>query len=386
MIKKQKSKFQTDGVIAVSFAHMLHDVYSSFLAPILPLLIEKLSISYSLAGLLTVAQRIPSLFSPFVGIVADKFSIRYFLIVAPSITAICMSLLGVAPDYITLFILLFISGISSIFFHIPASVMIKRLSFDKLGKGMSFYMLGGEVSRTLGPIIILGAVSLWGLEGSYKLIPVGLFASIVLYFKIGKIKISDEFKKSKKAISPIQEIKKTLPVFSTITAILLFRMIIKGCLTAFLPIYFLSQGESLWIGGISISVLQFAGAVVTIFAGTLSDRLGRAKIILISCILTPIFMTLFMLTKGYLSIFILIFVGFSIFATGPVFLAIVNDIKSDNPALLNGIYLTINFLVTSLTIFFVGFMIDKFGPVFTYKTAIALSIIPIFISLKLQKN
>ncbi|MBT7887942.1 MAG: MFS transporter, partial [Deltaproteobacteria bacterium] len=96
---EKKNNFQTVDAVAISITHLLHDIYSSFLAPILPLLIEKLSISYSSAGFLTVAQRLPSLLNPFVGLIADKISIRYFVIFAPAITAISMSLLGIAPNY-----------------------------------------------------------------------------------------------------------------------------------------------------------------------------------------------------------------------------------------------------------------------------------------------
>jgi FSR family fosmidomycin resistance protein-like MFS transporter len=35
--------FQTGKILALSIGHFIHDVYSSFLAPLLPLLIEKLS-------------------------------------------------------------------------------------------------------------------------------------------------------------------------------------------------------------------------------------------------------------------------------------------------------------------------------------------------------
>ena len=52
-----KKKFQTGNVLTVSFAHMVHDTYSAFLAPILPLLIEKLGLSYSQVGLFSVIQR-----------------------------------------------------------------------------------------------------------------------------------------------------------------------------------------------------------------------------------------------------------------------------------------------------------------------------------------
>jgi len=98
-------KFQWSNVLTISFAHMLHDIYSSFLAPILPLLIAKLHMGYTLAGLLSFIQRVPSLLNPFIGLLADKLSLRYFIIIAPSITSVSMSLLGVASHYLTLLIL-----------------------------------------------------------------------------------------------------------------------------------------------------------------------------------------------------------------------------------------------------------------------------------------
>jgi hypothetical protein len=41
--------FQTGKILALSIGHFIHDVYSSFLAPLLPLLIEKLSMSLTQA-------------------------------------------------------------------------------------------------------------------------------------------------------------------------------------------------------------------------------------------------------------------------------------------------------------------------------------------------
>lgn len=40
-------KFKKSEVFTISSAHMIHDIYSAFLAPLLPLLIEKLGISLS---------------------------------------------------------------------------------------------------------------------------------------------------------------------------------------------------------------------------------------------------------------------------------------------------------------------------------------------------
>ena len=82
------------------------------------------------------------------------------MIIAPAITATCMSLLGLAPNSIILIAILLTSGIGVSLFHVPAPVLIKDVAGNRLGKGMSFFMLGGELARSLGPLIIIGAVSL----------------------------------------------------------------------------------------------------------------------------------------------------------------------------------------------------------------------------------
>ena len=152
-------KFQTGNVLTISFGHFMHDVYTSFLAPILPLLIQNLGISMYQAGILDVVRKSPSLLNPFIGIIADKICVRYFVILAPAITAIGMSLLGIMPNYWALVAMLFLVGISNTLFHIPAPVIIKQTSANQVGLGMSYFMLGGELSRTVGPLLITATIS-----------------------------------------------------------------------------------------------------------------------------------------------------------------------------------------------------------------------------------
>lgn len=239
------NKFKIGNVVSISTAHLIHDIYSSFLAPILPLLIEKLGISYSLVSLLSFIQKAPNLINPFIGLLADKIQMRFMVIVTPVITAIVMSLLGIAASYVMLAILLLIMGLSAALFHVPAPVMIKKSSGNQLGKGMSFYMIGGETARTLGPLIIVAAVSLWGLEGTWKLIPFSIVASGVLFFKLRKIKITNDIPQSKKQSGITETFKKHLSLFLVLAAFIFFRAFMKQGLSLFLPTYFNQvKGES----------------------------------------------------------------------------------------------------------------------------------------------
>ena len=139
----EHEKFQTSGVAIVSSAHAVHDTYTAFLPALLPVLIEKFSLTNTAAGLLSVFLQIPSLLQPFIGHLADRKNLRLLIILTPAITGAAMSLLSIAPAYGYLIFLLVIAGLSSASLHAIGPVLSGTLAGNKLGRGMSFWMVGG---------------------------------------------------------------------------------------------------------------------------------------------------------------------------------------------------------------------------------------------------
>jgi FSR family fosmidomycin resistance protein-like MFS transporter len=359
--KKNVDGFQKGRVISLSAVHLVHDVYTSFLAPALPRIIEKLGMSYGLAGLLAVIQRIPSLFNPLMGIIAERPSMKYMVIVSPAITAVAMSLIGIAPGYIFLAILLFVSGISSMMWHIPSPVMIKVLSGSRSGKGMSFYMLGGELARTLGPLVILGVIQLWGLEGTWKMMPLGFVASFILWLNFRNIDIKPVHREHTEG-NYWTIFKRYLPAFILTGGFTFFQAGVKASLTYYLPTFLTnSEDQTLVFANVSLTILQLAGAAGALFAGTISDRLGRPRTLLIISIATPLLMLIFLNMKGAWIIPVLIPLGFFLFAPTAVMMALIQDLHTAKKAFVNSIYMFINFFISSLVIPMVGVITDHFG-------------------------
>jgi MFS transporter, FSR family, fosmidomycin resistance protein len=359
--RKKDPQFKTFNVILISSAHLLHDVYTSFLSPILPLLIVKFNMSLLLSGLLSVIQRIPSLFNPFIGILAEKVRVKYFVIFAPAITTIAMGFIGVAPRYTILAILIFISGISSTLFHVPAPVMIKKLSGNRIGKGMSFYMFGGELARTIGPLIIVAAVEIWGLKGTLRLIPFGIIATVILWFKLRHITVSSEIKDEGIKFNYLALLKQFKPVFLSLAGISFFRSAMKSSLTLYLPVYITAQGSELWIAGVSLAALQLTGALGTFYSGTISDIIGRRTTLVIVSVVSPLLMIIFLHTTGIYSFLLLILMGFFLVAPQSVMLAVIHDLKTDHLSFVNGVYMMINFMISSIMTMVVGGLSDKIG-------------------------
>lgn len=383
---KEAGRFQTSNVILISLTHLLHDVYTSFLAPLLPLFISRFNLSLTLSGLLAVIQRIPSLFNPFVGILAERMRVRYFVIFAPAITTIAMGLTGVAPTYSILAVLIFVSGISSTMFHVPAPVMVKKISGDRIGMGMSFFMLGGELARTLGPLIIVAAAEIWGLNGTLRMIPFGLVASFILWLKLRNIPISEDIRKDGVRINYPAVFVEFMPVFMTLAGITFFRGAMKSALTLYLPVFLTGKGSALWMAGISLAVLQLAGAAGTFYSGTISDRIGRRTTLVIVSIASPLLLLLFLRTTGVLSFILLLGMGFFLVAPQSVNLAVIHDLKTKHLPFVNGVYMMINFFISSVMTVAVGALSDRIGMDMTYTIAAFISFGAIFFAFRVPSK
>ncbi|MGC9342078.1 MAG: MFS transporter [Bacteroidales bacterium] len=384
--KKSKDNFQGTSVAIVGISHFLHDIYTSFLAPALPFIIEKMGISYGMAGLLNVIQRIPSLFNPGVGIMADRMKMRYLVIFSPAVTGVAMSLIGIAPGYIFLALLLLVSGLSSTIFHVPTPVMVKKIAGKRIGKGMSYYMLGGELARTAGPMVIYGVISLWGLEGTWKMMPAGFLASGLMYWRLRHIEISSSIEKNGLKTNYFKIFLKYLPIFSVTAGITLFLGAMKSSLTLYLPTFMISQGESHFFSDASLSILQLSGAVGTFISGTLSDKLGRTITLLIITIIAPLLMLLFLQSSGIWQIIILGILGLFLFAPTSVLLALIHDQKTNNMAFLNGTFMLLNFFISATMVTLAGFLADKIGFEITFRYAAFFSFGAVFVVLINRKK
>ncbi len=383
-LKKQKK----DIILTVSLAHLVQDTYSAFLAPLLPLLIEKLGMSLVMSAFLDIARKIPSLLNPFFGLLAQRSDARYFVILAPAITAIAMSLLGVTSSYALLLVLLVIAGIASTIFHIPSPGMIKEAAGEKLGRAMSYYMVGGEMARTIGPLIITGGVSLWGLEGTWRIIPFGVIASLILYYKLKDFRfVQTKVTKKVKKGEALVEVKRFLPLFTTMAGFMFFQSAMKMAVTLYLVVYLTGHGFSLWHSSIALSVLQFFGVIGTFLSGNISDKIGRQKTLVYMSSGAAITMSVFLFCTTVYTVFpLLALLGIFMFANGPIMLSVIHELDTKMPTFINSVYMSINFSISSIVVLIMGKFGDSLGLDLTYEIAAVLAFVAILFAMLLNSS
>ena len=377
---EQKSVFQTSRILLICSGHFVHDIYSAFISPLLPLLIDKLGLTLVMAGSLPVFMQAPSLLGPLIGYLADRISVRYLVIFAPAITATLATLIGFMPTYGTAALLLFCVGVNIMAFHAPAPAMIAHVAGGKVGRGMSFFMASGELARSVGPLLVGFGVAEWGMEGLWRLMFFGWLSSAVLFWRLRDVSAKRERRKSK--TKPM--LRRFARVFAPLLGVMLLRNMAASSLGIFMVVYLVDiRGFELTLATGALALYEFSGVGGALMGGTLSDRLGRRKMVAGAAISSALLMLVFVHVEGALMIPLLIGLGFTALSVSPVFLALVQDQLPENRATANGMFMLHAFGVRAINVMMVGALGDALGlqNAFIAAALISLLCLPVIITL-----
>ncbi|MGB4596073.1 MAG: MFS transporter [Anaerolineaceae bacterium] len=380
-----EEEFHADGAALVAVAHSVHDTFSSFFPALLPLLIEKFSMTNTMAGGLNLVIQLPALTQPLIGYIADKRNLRNAVAFAPAVTAICMTLLGVSPSIAAMIPLLLLAGLSSSALHVLGPVMSGRYSGSKLGKGMSFWMVGGELGYSMGPLLLVSVLGVLTLRWLPVLSLVGILTSVFLWFRLKEVTTVTE--RSSLKVDWRSKLGSLTKVLLPASILVLFRSMMHISLTTFLPTLMTTQGASLWFAGTSFSIVGAAGVVGSIFAGSLSDKFGRKPFLAMSFLTTPALMLLFLRAESmWLQIVLLALIGFFGLSIMPVLLALVLEAYPKDRSIVSGIYMMVNFLLMALASVIIGRLADLRSLEFTFSLSAIILLLGLPVLLFLPKD
>jgi FSR family fosmidomycin resistance protein-like MFS transporter len=209
----------------------------------------------------------------------------------------------------------------------------------------------------------------------------GWTASLVLYFRVREV--SGRHEEIAASLPWRSAMRRMRPVLLPLGGVIFLRSFMQASLTYYLPTFLIEEGANLWYAGASLTVLQAAGVAGALLGGSISDRLGRRKVLLISITVSPVFMLIFLAMYGWIQLAVLVILGLLVISTTPVMMALVQESFPENRALANGTYMAMSFLLRSGAVILLGALSDRFGlrRMFTASAAIMICGVPLLLLL-----
>ena len=305
-------------LFALTLVHFTGDFYSSFIAPLFPLFVDKMGLSLAQVGIIAgVCRLLAFIVQPSVGYLADRYPTRGFFLIGLLLPVIFIPLSGITTGFWTLLLAAALGSFGSSMFHPSVTGMVPVYSGRKAGFAMSVFNTGGTLAFGIGPLFITWYAAVFGLEAIPYTMVFGLMAAVYVYTAVPAPQ-SEGMRK----FGFIGTIKENLgtawKLIAMIWAVMFLRAFVGQSFLTFMPVLFVREGFSIVSAGVIFSLFTVAGTVSGLIAGHMSDRIGFKPIFLLTHLLMTPVLLLFMQMSGNWVYFGTILAGAFVLASLPL--------------------------------------------------------------------
>lgn len=308
-----RAEIDKRAMAALSSGHLATDFASGALPALLPFLVDRFGLSYTLAAVVMLASTVSSsIVQPLFGLWSDRRGAIWLLPVGVATAGVGIALAADASSYWLVLVLVVLSGLGVAAYHPEGSKFAAYASGRRRASGMSVFSIGGNVGYALGPVIATPLVIAFGLKGGLLLaVPCLAVAGLLL------------------ALAPFLQTFAPEPRYATsddtgrdrpgaltlLLGVIAFRSVAWFGLVTFVPLWEVSLGHSASHGNHLLSLMLLAGGVGTIVAGPAADRFGRRPVVMASLVATPPLTLVFVLVGGIPGAVALALVGAAVIGT-----------------------------------------------------------------------
>ena len=363
--------------------HFTNDFYNGFLAPLLPILVVKLDMSLTSAGMLwSIFSISNSLIQPVGGWVADKLNRSYFILVGPTLAGVFMAFIGWANYYWTLVLILCLSGIGTALFHPQAAALVGSLDSPRKGFSMSLFNTAGAFGVTIGSLIIIPLTSHFGLKSTVvTIIPLLIFVLFstkpVYERKIFRAKSEDRH-------GIIRLIKANIKLVINLHLIVVVRAILTLTFGGFIPLYLTSKGHTPFFGAVGLAVFQIFYVIGMLVGGHTYDKIGPRRLLEASFLFTLPFSLIFINLPSVWGFPFLALTAFFLSSSTPVNILMGQQIAPNNAGFMSAVMMGLGWGIAGLVMTPVGYFADLIGMYWTF-TIISFTSLLGLISVNLLK-
>jgi len=333
-----------------------------FLTPLYPIVMEKFGLSLSVVGVVSMAAALASALSqPFFGMLFDRFGASASVWVAPLLTAVLVSALGVAPSFPVFLVLLCLGCLGSAAFHPRGASITPSLSGSQPEFGMAIFSAGGNLGFAAGPAVIAGFISLWGFRSTpiLALPAAALAATLALLMpRGGRARVRGPTV----SLRSLAASRRDLSMLGRLVFINFALNVSLRSLLTFLPVYMSRGGFSVAAIGALFSGMLAIGALASVFVSQLSRRWGKRALILVSAAAgAPLAVAGYLLFPSTPGMVLVISAGTVLTFTNPLLILMAQKHAGGSPAMASSLIMGFSWGLAGLAMVPLGVLAEAVG-------------------------
>jgi FSR family fosmidomycin resistance protein-like MFS transporter len=385
MNASEDTGFNLKILVILSLGHLVTDIYQGALPAVLPFLKAKLSLSYTLTGVIMMAANFTSsVIQPLFGYLSDKKDKAFLLPIGCLFAGIGFSLLSIPDNYALVLFLVMISGLGVASYHPEGYKTAYFFTGDKMATGMSVFSVGGNLGFALGPMAALSIITYLSFNFLPLMIVFSLiFVSLILYTwkalarekpgAVAKTKGGDGTSKGA-----------YISLFLIIGTVIMRSCTQMGLMT-YIPFYYIDylKGDPIYAGQL-VSALLLGGAIGTILGSMIADRIGHKRYLIISMALTCLLFPLIFVAKGTMLLVTLGVFGMVLISTFTVTVVMAQQLLPRHLGIASGLMVGFAIGTGGLGVTILGTIADHFGVPYALKSIMLLPVAGLLLSLPIR--
>jgi FSR family fosmidomycin resistance protein-like MFS transporter len=296
----------------LSVGHGATDFANGALPALLPFFVDRFELSYTLAATLMLASAASSsLIQPLFGAWSDRRGALWLLPTGVALAGIGIALAAAAPSYWLVLALVVVSGLGVAAYHPEGSTFAAYTSGRQRATGMSLFSIGGNLGYALGPTATTPLVIALGLTGGLLLALPVLGVALILLLVVPYLATFVPAPETARGAAG----EDRPGALALLLGVIAFRSVAWFGLITFVPLWEVSLGHSKSQGSHLLSLMLLTGALGTLAAGPVADRVGRRPVLIASLALAAPLILVYLLVGGPLGAVALALVGACVIGT-----------------------------------------------------------------------
>ena len=383
-----------------SFAHFSHHLSTALLNPMLPWIRTgfgpDFTLSYTQSGALVSAfALISGVMQAPIGGLADRFGRRPLMAFGGLAgVALASLLLASSPSgeigyYQVLFGLVVMGFMASAYHPLAGSFISQFVPSTQRGRAYGIHLTGGNLGFLVAPVVGGGIAYLWGWRAAYATLPLTGIAAAWLFWRMTARQPSEGgngvARKRLLDLSVLSTARPVLPILS----LSVFIHMVDASVSSFLPLFIVDKHHvEPAVAAVTVAIISAAGLFGAPFGGTLSDRIGRKPLILLSMTLEgPAIFLVTLMPFGWWLFGAIAFLGLARSLRNPVMETVIADnIPQERRATAFGLYYFFNAEAGGLAVPVVGYAIDRAGLDASFLGLVVAAVLAATVALALRQQ